>query len=318
MRNRIAKINVMMLATLEALVQHKSTVLAAEKLGIAQPSVSWYLKQLRALTGDELFIRTSAGLEPTDFCKDYYAQTKAVLDSLELLAAYRKEDFDPRTTPAEFAVGIPLVKSRMLFDGLAVRLMTEYPSIRMNIHYHDEAQALDYLEKGQLDICIGLVTEKLPKHFAAEKVLESEYILICSDKSKFFKKGKVTRQEYVETPHIKMAGGFEPTTIDNKLKKIGLLQKTLVSVPDVASEIALLRETDFLLIIDKDDIQTMMADEKFRVLETDFKLPQVALYAAWHARRKNDPAHKWLREYLFAYCRSYNERNRGGRKSRKQ
>jgi len=61
-----------------------------------------------------------------------------------------------------------------------------------------------------------------------------------------------------------------------------------------------------------------MAEEKFRVLETDFKLPQVALYAAWHARRKNDPAHKWLREYLFAYCRSYNERNRGGRKSRKQ
>jgi DNA-binding transcriptional LysR family regulator len=319
MRTKIAKINVMMLATLEALYLHKSTVLAAEKLGIAQPSVSWYLKQLRTLTGDELFIRTSEGLTPTDFCKNYYHQSKDVLESLELLAAYKKEAFDPHTASAEFYIAIPFVKSRMLLEGLSVNLMKKYPSIQTNIHYLQEAAALGHLESGLLDICVGLAAEKMPKHFASEKVLESEYILICSDKSKFFKIGKVTKQEYVDTPHIKLAGSFEPSIIDIQLKRVGLLQKTLISVPDIASEIALLRETDFLLIIDRDDAHTMMAGQNFRVLETDFRLPQISLHAVWHARRKNDPAHKWLREYLFAHCRAYNEKSRAaaGRKPRK-
>ena len=276
MRDNLRKVNISMLRTLEALYLHKTTTQAAEKLGIAQPSVSWYLKQLRTLTGDDLFIRTHRGLEPTDFCRNYYHQAKEILNSLELLAVYKNEAFDPKSAVAEFSVAIPFVKSHMLVEGLSVNVMNEYPSLRANLMHFEESDAIRHLESGLLDIYIGLVSEKLTKHFSSEKVLESEFIVLCSDKSKFFKKGKVSKQDYINTPHIKLAGGFEPSILDIKLKQNGLLQKELVSVPDIASEIILLRETAFLLIIDKSDIDIMMAGNNFKVLKTDFELPQLS------------------------------------------
>lgn len=306
MKRDVNKINVTMLTVLEALYLHKTTTLAAEKLGIAQPSISWYLKQLRELTGDSLFIRTAKGLEPTDFCTNYYHQASNILNSLEILGAYKNIEFDPHTASVEFSVAIPFFKARMLLEGLSVNLIKNYPHMQSNLLYLEESEALRHLESGLLDIYIGIISEKLPKHFSTEKILVSEFIVLCSDRCKFFKKGQVSKQDFIKTPHIKLAAGFEPSIIDIKLKQHGLLQNKLITVPDIGSEIILLRETDFLLVIDRNDAEIMMAGNNFKILKTDFDLPQLSLYSVWHTRRKNDPAHKWLRSYLNENCKAYN------------
>lgn len=310
MRKDLAKVNVMMLAVLEALYLHKTTTRAAEILGVAQPSISWYLKQLRALTGDDLFVRTAAGLEPTDFCTSYYGQAKEILNSLELFAGTRNVAFDPATATTEFSVAIPFFKARMLLEGLSINLMKEYPGIQSDLLYLEETEALQHLESGQLDVYIGLLSEKLPKHFSAEKILESEFIVLCSSHSKLFKKGRVSKQEFIDTPHVKVAAGFEPSILDVRLRQHGLLQKKLISVPDIGSEIIVLRETAHLLVVDRNDAEIMMAGNNFKILKADFELPQLQLYAVWHSRKKNDPAHKWFRGYLKKHCLDYNKGKR--------
>jgi LysR family transcriptional activator of mexEF-oprN operon len=302
--------NLMMLATLEALILYKKTTLAAEKLGIAQPSVSWYLKQMRELTGDDLFVRTAKGMEPTGFCRSYYLEAKNVLDSMELLSQRRNIAFDPLLAAAEFTVAIPFFKARMLLEGLSVSLMSKYPLLKTDMVYLRETEALEHLETGLLDIYIGVISEKLIKEFAAERVLKTELLVLCSDKSKLFKKGRVSKREYLDTPSIKVAAGFEPSILDVKFKQRGLLQRKLVSVPDIGSEIILLRETDFLLVIDRTDAEIIMAGNKFKILTTDFELPQLDFYAVWHTRKKNDAAHRWFREYLKQHCQDFNKDKR--------
>lgn len=305
MRNNIAKINIMMLTVVEALYLHKTTILAAEKLGIAQPSISWYLKQLRALTGDELFIRTAKTLEPTDFCTGYYKQAKEILDALDNFATYGQTTFDPKSEPATFSVVIPFFKARMLLESLSVNLTKVYPLIWTNLLYLKEEESLTHLDSGMLDIYIGLISEKLPKHFRSEKLLDSEFIVLCSDKSAFFKHGKISKKDFIETPHIKLSAGFEPSILDVKLKQCGLLPKNLISVPDIGSEIILLRETDYLLIIDKNDAEIIIAGNNFKILKTDFALPQLPLYAVWPSRKNTAPAHEWFRKYMKEQCQAY-------------
>ncbi len=310
MRRDLAKINIMMLTTLEALYLYKTTTNAAKETGLAQPSISWYLKQLRELTGDDLFIRGAKGFEPTDFCTAYYEQAKEILNSMELLISSKNTAFDPKKQAAHFTVAVPYFKARMLLDALSVNLMKEYPLIQSNLFYLKESEALQHLESGLLDIYIGLISEKLQKRFQVEKVLESEFIVLCSEKSPLFKKGKISKQEFINTPHIKVSPGFEPSVLDAKLNKQGLLQKTLFTVPDIGAQIILLRETGYLLLIDRSDAEMIMSGNTFKVLKTDFDLPQISLHAVWHRRKKNDPAHKWLREHLKASCKINNRRGR--------
>ncbi|MBI1214699.1 MAG: LysR family transcriptional regulator [Alphaproteobacteria bacterium] len=306
MREKIKKLNVMMLATLEALYLHGTTVLAAEKLGIAQPSVSWYLKQLREMTGDVLFIRTPDGYEPTDFCRQYYLKAREALDRLELLAADRPEDFDPKAARAEFSVAIPFFKARLMLEALSVDVMQAWPGIRTNLLYLEEKEALQCLENRLLDIYIGVVSEKLPKHFMAEKVMTSAFILLCSEKSRFFESGRIRRDEFLAASHIKVAAGFHPSTADTLLKKHGLAQENQLMVPDIGSEIILLREMDVLAMVDRQDAGIIMEGSNFKTLETtDFDLPQLDLYAVWHARKRGAQDHVWFREYLKKRCREY-------------
>lgn len=301
----LSKISITMLTALEALYICRKTTLAAERLGMAQPSMSVYLRQLRELTGDELFIRTSRGLEPTDFCHSYYLAAKEILSSLELLASKKNVSFDPLTGSATFSVAIPFIKGRMLFDELSVMLIQKYPRLKVDMISMPETEALRHLEDGLVDIYIGMVSDNLEKHFLAKKVLKTELIVLCSEKSPHFKKGRIGKLEYLDTPHIKATSSFQPSMLDAKYKRLGLLQKTLVSVPDIAAEVVMLRETDFLLVIDRSDAELIMGGNNFKILKTDFDLPQFDFYAVWHARKNDSPPHKWYRDYMFKRCSEY-------------
>lgn len=302
MRHDLGNISVTMLTALEALYLSRKTTLAAERLGVAQPSMSVYLRQLRELTGDELFIRTAKGLEPTSFCHEYYEQARQILDALEDLSSRTNIAFDPKKMPAHFTVALPFVKSRMLFDGLSVDLMKRYPQMHVDAIYFREHDAIRHMETGQIDIYIGLITEKLAKQFTAMKLLRTELAVLCSNKSAYYKKGRITRAEYIDTPHIKASASFEPSFLDAKFMQQGLLQKKLVTVPDVRAELVMLEKTDFLLVMDRKDAEGVIKNSRLKILETDFDLPQFDFYMVWHARRKNDPPHKWYRNYIRYYC----------------
>ena len=305
MRQDLNRLNITMLTVLEALYLTRKTTLAAESLGLAQPSISVYLKQLREVTGDELFIRTPRGLEPTAFCEDYYTQVAEVLNSLQGVASKRNKLFDPKTMPAHFSVIIPFVKGRMLFQELSLGLIEKFPMQRADVINLGEVEALAHLQEGLADIYIGLLSEKLDKHYSSVKVLKTDLVVLCSDKSPHFKKGRISRESYLETPHIKATASFAPSLLDAKFRREGLLQKTLVSVPDIWAEIELLLATDYLLLMDRADVRFLNQNANVKVLRTDFDLPQFDLHAVWHARNNEAPSHQWFRKYILDACQKY-------------
>ena len=58
-------IDLNLLRVLDAIMQERSLTRAGRKLGLSQPAASHALARLRHMLGDELFIRTPEGMQPT-------------------------------------------------------------------------------------------------------------------------------------------------------------------------------------------------------------------------------------------------------------
>ena len=61
----IRAVDLNLLKAFDALLGERAVTRAAGRIGLSQPAMSHALSRLRSLFGDDLFVRTPAGMEPT-------------------------------------------------------------------------------------------------------------------------------------------------------------------------------------------------------------------------------------------------------------
>ena len=72
-----------LLVVLHQLLTHRRVSRVAELLGLTQPAVCNALSRLRALFGDELFVRTGGGMVPTPYADQLAAPVAEALGLLQ-------------------------------------------------------------------------------------------------------------------------------------------------------------------------------------------------------------------------------------------
>ena len=78
----IEKIDIRHMRVLLHLVREKNVSRVAERLEISQQAVSNYLKRMREVFPYELFLRQSAGLQPTDYAYDLVAKFEKIVEEI--------------------------------------------------------------------------------------------------------------------------------------------------------------------------------------------------------------------------------------------
>src|SRR5690606_4430417 len=76
---------------------------AADKLNLTQPAVSNALKRLRAITGDELFVRSARGMAPTPYASQLAEPISYALSTLHDTLNQRAS-FAPSASQRKFVV----------------------------------------------------------------------------------------------------------------------------------------------------------------------------------------------------------------------
>jgi DNA-binding transcriptional LysR family regulator len=90
-----------LMRTLVLLYKTRSVTKTAAELHITQPSVSYALRRLRHHFNDELFVRSSDGLQPTDLAEQMYPSLHQALEVIdETISGARA--FDPNTSQRAF------------------------------------------------------------------------------------------------------------------------------------------------------------------------------------------------------------------------
>jgi DNA-binding transcriptional LysR family regulator len=120
-----------LLQLLVAVLDSGSITAAAQRLGVTQSAVSHLLNKLRAITGDELFVKSGRGIVATARAEALGVQARDLLRDLERFA--RSGGFDPARWQTTFTIAANDFQRDLLLPALAARLRSRAPGLVLRI-----------------------------------------------------------------------------------------------------------------------------------------------------------------------------------------
>lgn len=192
------------------LAEKKNFSLAAEQLGISQPSLSQYIKKIESEVGMPLFERTSSSVRLTDAGWVYIEAGKKILsikkqmqNELTDIANYKK---------GTIRVGISPYRSVHTMPEAVKQFNKLYPGISLVLDERSGEELIDAAEHGEFDICII----KLPideKKFNFEHINDEEIVIAVNKQNRLYdilkSKAKVVEGRKFPAVDIKLLHGHE-------------------------------------------------------------------------------------------------------------
>ncbi|WP_060485476.1 LysR substrate-binding domain-containing protein [Pseudomonas sp. NBRC 111123] len=295
-RNELRKADINLMVVFEALMQERNLTRAAEKLFLAQPTVSAALARLRTMFNDPLLIRVGNRMEPSARAAEVIKHLTPALDAMSA-ALSLTHDFDPPTSKMTFRIGLSDDVESGLLPPLLRALRTEAPHVVVVVQHVDYWRIPDLLATG--DVTVGISqTRGLPAN-AKRKVLRTmQARVLRADKSA----QPLTLEEFCLRPHVQVS----PTAntqgvVDDWLKEIGHTRSVVLSVPQFSSLPAILAGSDLLACCPDYAAAAMASWGNLQAEPLPFDTVPLELAMVWLSTTDSDPAERWLRGRLEQY-----------------
>lgn len=173
-----------------AIAEEKSISKAAERLFMAQSSLSQFLSILEHEIGSRLFVRTSTGVRPTEagrFMIEYayqgISEYHRVRDQIQ--------DVD-ELKGGRVIMGISTFRGTFLMPPVLQEFRRKYPNIHVIIVEENSMALEQMLKNGTIDIAIIIMPAKTLKNSDVEKLMYDEICLIVGAEHPIMKFTKPT------------------------------------------------------------------------------------------------------------------------------
>jgi DNA-binding transcriptional LysR family regulator len=256
MLNRInlARADLNLLTLFEVILSERHVGRAAARLNLTPSAVSHGLGRLRRLLNDPLFLRTPKGVVPTARALALAAPVADMLARARNVLA-SAEPFDAATSARRFVIGAPDGMSSIFVAPLLARLRDRAPGIDIGLRQLLPPQggqsvadawmpALAELEAGRMDIAIAPI-DRAPPRFVARALYEEDFVAVMRAGHPFAARPTLAR--FCEGRHLVVSMTADPRGfVDDALAKQGLSRRVVLTVPNFASALATVAETDLI------------------------------------------------------------------------
>lgn len=289
--------NLALLASLSTLLDERNVTRAAERLAISQPALSAQLARLRQLFGDPLLTPALSGKGMVLTPRGEHLQQPLRL-ALQLLedVINNTPAFDPLTAQRTFTLAANDNASAIMAPRLVqLTRAAGINGIRFAFRVLDKNKLPEQLESGEIDV--ALTSKDAVAKASQQLLLEEEFRLgqrIGHPRGKV----PVALEEYVQLEHVLVSGeggGFHGF-MDEALARKGLTREVGVSVQYYSLVPLILQSTDLVCTLPAQFLERYTSTLESFALPLDVQ--RYNLYATWHSRFDNDPAHAWLRGML--------------------
>ena len=169
----MGQIDLNLIRTFVTLYDSGSVTVAAERLFVTQPSVSYALARLRELFDDPLFVRNRDGMQPTSVARTLYATFKDALSRIEGTVEGIRE-FDPHKTARCFRIALSDLGEMALLPLILHRLNRLAPQAELEVVPLEIDQVNEWLSIGKVDAAIcsrplsstGIVRQALISYYS--------------------------------------------------------------------------------------------------------------------------------------------------------
>jgi DNA-binding transcriptional LysR family regulator len=272
----------------------RNVSVAANKLGLSQPAVSNSLKRLRAVLKDELFLRTSKGMEPTPYALHLSESVTYALNTLQTALATR-DSFDPLTSTRTFNLAMTDIGEMYFMPPLMDALTRRAPHISLSTVRPSAGNLKEDMLSGSVDLALGLLPD-LKDGFFQRRLFRQSYVCM-------FRKGHPTAkspmslQQFCELEHVGVrAANTGHGEVDGLLERAGIKRRMRLVVPHFIAVGHILQSTD--LIATLPHRLAIRIEEPFHLTTSPHPagIPDISISLVWHAKYNRDPGNMWLRQ----------------------
>ncbi|WP_366943428.1 LysR family transcriptional regulator [Nevskia sp.] len=293
----LREIDLNLLVVFRQLMLERRVSRAAETLGLSQPAVSNALSRLRKLFGDELFRRTSRGMEPTPFAESLAEPVATALGLLHR-AVNQRSGFAPATAERGFTIGMTDIGEIWFLPTLMDALAREAPQITISTVRNTAVNLRDAMEAGQVDLALGLLPQ-LKAGFFQRPLFSQRYVCLMR-RDHPLSRAPLTLDAYSAAEHVVvMSAGTGHVRVDALLDRQGIARRIRLRVPHFVAVGHILAASDMIATVPARFAEKIVEPFGLRVVDHPAKLPEIAIKLFWHTRQHQDPANLWLRELML-------------------
>lgn len=290
-------IDLNLLVVFNQLLTERKVSRVAENLGLGQPAVSNALARLRKLFGDELFIRTSSGMQPTPFA-DQLAESIGYALGMIHGAINVKNSFDPAASKRKFSVGMTDIGEIYFLPLLMEKIQKLAPAVSISTVRNTSINLKDAMEAGHVDVAIGLLPQ-LKAGFFQQRLFTQQYVCMFRNGHPLDKE-KILASEFFAADHVAIvSAGTGHGIVDEILDKNSPQRKVRLTVPHFVAVGHILQSTDLVTTVPERLAEKIAKPFNLKYVAHPIKLPQIAINLFWHAKYHKDPANRWLRGLIF-------------------
>ena len=298
------KLDIYMLQCLQALVEEKHVTNASIRLDITQPRLSATLARLRKITGDELLVRSSGGMQPTEYAMGLYEYANEFIEKVRQLSLDR-ESFDPMTSKRSFNIIALDFFVQTLMSGFVSNLRETNKNITLACSFPKLENVTASLKNKEYDLAIAVLRD-VPNDFYISTLCNIDRVCIASANHPDIQ-GDITLQQYVSNDHVGLSPGYGDTPsvtdklIDDVLMEGGMTRHMALWLPGILAVPSIVEKSDLIGTVSRPFAEEVSKTMNIQVLELPFLLPASPVSLIWHAQMHNDAGHRWLRKAIRSW-----------------
>ena len=294
----MAKPDLNLLITLDALLAEGSVARAARRLRLSPSAMSRALARLRKTTGDPLLVRAGRGLVASPRAIELREQvSQLVQDGEAVLRPVEKLDIKSLARTFTLRTSEGFVEN--FGPGLIARVGKQAPGVRLRfVPKPDKDSTL--LREGTVDLETGVVGKTTAPEVRSQALFRDRFIGVVRDGHPL-SKGKITPARYANGRHILVSRrGLEKGPIDDALASFKLEREIVTTVGGFSVALALARASELIASVPERHTGNLRAGMHWFPLPLD--MADFTISMLWHPRLDADPAHRWLRGCVQEVC----------------
>lgn len=293
--DKLARIDLNLLVSLQILIEERNVTRAAERLFITQPAMSRTLSRLRDLFDDPLFTRAARGLVATPRCEELEKQLPDLLNIIANLVS--RNEFDPATFEYTFRIAVVEQFGQSLFGPLLADLQQEAPYIVVQaIDYSQGTE--DQLARGSIDFAIDLEKPD-DQDIDFLPLLSNQSVIIARARHPLAAKKNIKLKQLLDYNYVRCfpLDALKPfLDFDNLLARLDQQWHCFFQTSNLLTALEVVQNSDAMLVGPEFILNSDLLSKKFIKLTPPKELSGNGeiIGLLQHRRTLTSPAHQWL------------------------
>ena len=307
-------IDLNLLVVFQELFQERRVSSAAERLQVSQSAVSNALARLRRTLGDDLFVRTPLGMQPTPLAQQLSASIFSALSQVTNALNYH-ERFDPATSKRHFVIAMRDVGEVYMIPILVQACTRIAPHVQITTSRLDKAELKSEMEAGRIDLAVGAYDD-MSTGFHRRRLFKQDHVSMFRD-GHFLGRNKVTLKDFLSARHLFVSASGQPyEQVNQRLQRAGVQARAAFTVPHFTAVPFIISATDLVVTVPQKFAEHSAALLGLRFIVSPVPLPSMQSIIYWHHRFNRDEGNQWLRGVIFDLFAEHGERfEKRGRKA---